>query len=101
MDSALKEKYKTAANKLILLDYDGTLVDFEPIPCRAKPSTQLLDSLRAIAREPGTEVIVISGRQQFDMDNFLGDLPINIIAEHGAMIKEGGLWKKQIIDYGL
>lgn len=101
MDSALKEKYNTATNKLILLDYDGTLVDFEPIPDMAKPSSQLLESLRTIACKPGTEVIVISGRRQFDIDNFLGDLPINIIAEHGAMIKEGGIWKKQIIDYGL
>lgn len=101
MDSVLTEKYKTAANKLILLDYDGTLVDFEPMPDKAKPSTHLLDTLREISNQPQTEVIIISGRRHFDIDSFLGDLPLNIIAEHGAMIKENGKWKKLIVDYGL
>lgn len=98
MESLLTEKYKTTANKLILLDYDGTLVDFEPTPERAKPSAGLLEILRTIALKPKTELIVVSGRRHLDIDRFLGDLPINIIAEHGAMIKENGKWKKQIVD---
>ncbi|KAF0151976.1 MAG: trehalose 6-phosphate synthase/phosphatase [Ignavibacteria bacterium] len=101
MFSTLTEKYKTAVNKLILLDYDGTLVDFVPTPERAKPSAHLLNTLRTISNQPQTEVIIISGRLYFDIDRFLGVLPLNIIAEHGAMVKENGKWKKQIVDYRL
>ena len=101
MYSTFTEKYKTAANILVLLDYDGTLVDFESIPERAKPSAQLLKILKTLTDKPQTKVVIISGRRQYDIDSFLGDLPINIIAEHGAMIKENGKWRKQVIDYGL
>lgn len=101
MDSILTEKYKSAGNKLVLLDYDGTLVDFEPMPERAKPSAQLLKILKTLTNKPQTEVVIISGRRQYDIDTFLGDLPINIIAEHGAMIKENGKWRNQVTDYGL
>jgi len=32
-----------------------------------------------------------------DIDKFLDHIPINIIAEHGAMMKIEGVWKNQII----
>lgn len=98
MHSIFTEKYKTAANKLILLDYDGTLVDFDPMPERAKPSAQLLEILMTLADNHQTKVVIISGRRQYEIDSFLGDLPVNIIAEHGAMIKENGRWRKLVIE---
>jgi len=97
----LIEKYRNATNKLILLDYDGTLVDFSPLPEKAIPSEKLLDILIKLIEKPQTKVIIISGRGHQDIDKLLGHLPIDIIAEHGAMIKENGKWKKQSIDNGL
>jgi trehalose 6-phosphate synthase/phosphatase len=101
MDNILKERYKAALNKLVLLDYDGTLVDFQPLPDRARPSDRLLNALRTIANQPRTTVTIISGRRHYDIDRFLGGLPLKLIAEHGAMVKEDGKWKKQVVDYGL
>jgi len=92
------EKYKRAKNRLILLDYDGTLVDFTPVPEDAVPSFELLDILRKIDSTPYTKLIVISGRNQKDIEKFVGELPIDIIAEHGAMLKKQGKWQKQNID---
>jgi len=97
---SLIEKYRNATNKLILLDYDGTLVDFSPLPEKAIPSEKVLDILIKLIDKPQTKVIIISGRVHQDIDKFLGHLPIDIIAEHGAMIKENGEWEKQIIDNG-
>lgn len=97
----LIEKYRKATNKLILLDYDGTLVDYCPIPEKAIPSEKLLDILIKLVDKPQTKVIIVSGRGHHDIDKLLGYLPIDIIAEHGAMIKENGEWKNKIIDYGL
>lgn len=94
------EKYKNATNKLVLLDYDGTLVGYSPIPEKAIPSEKLLDILMKLIDKPQTKVIIISGRGHQDIDKLLGHLPINIIAEHGAMIKANRVWEKQIIDNG-
>lgn len=92
------EKYKQAKNKLVLLDYDGTLVDFTPVPEEAVPSAELKDILLRISSTPNTKLIIISGRNQIDIEKFVGELPIDIIAEHGAMLKKKGKWIKQNID---
>lgn len=105
MDNMIKaeliKKYRNATNKLILLDYDGTLVGFSPLPENAIPSEKLLAVLIKLIEKPHTKVVIISGRGHRDIDKFLGHLPIDIIAEHGAMVKENGVWKKQLIDTGL
>jgi trehalose 6-phosphate synthase/phosphatase len=105
MDNAQKaeliEKYKKATNKLVLLDYDGTLVNYELIPDNARLSEHLFDILIKLIDKPQTKVFIISGRGHNDIDRLLDHLPIDIIAEHGAMIKESGVWKNQIIDNNL
>ncbi len=101
------EKYRTSRNRLLLLDYDGTLVQFSSIPINALPSEELLDTLIRLENNKYTKVVVISGRSSDDMDKLLGKLPITLIAEHGAMIKsfnmwhsfvaESDVWKKSVI----
>jgi trehalose 6-phosphate synthase/phosphatase len=98
--SELIQKYRKAANRLVLLDYDGTLVNYMLVPDNAVPSEHLLDVLLKIVDNPNTKVIIISGRGYQEIDKLLGHLPIKIIAEHGAMVKENGLWEKQLIDSG-
>jgi len=97
----LVEKYQKSTNKLVLLDYDGTLVNYAPIPDKARPSEHLIDILIKLVYKPQTRIFIISGRGHQDIDKLLGHLPINIIAEHGAVIKENGVWEDQIIDNGL
>ncbi|MGE0090463.1 MAG: trehalose-phosphatase [Bacteroidales bacterium] len=105
MDNIIKaeliEKFRKSNNKLILLDYDGTLVDFFPFPEEAKPSEKLLDILKKLAEIPKTNVVIITGRAYKDIDNFLGHLPINLIAEHGGIVKINRIWEKQTIDNNL
>ncbi len=94
----LIDKYGKAGKRLVLLDYDGTLVNYELIPDDAILPEHLVDILIKIIDKPGTNVFIISGRSHNDIDKLLGHIPIKIIAEHGAMIKENGHWKNQISD---
>ncbi len=96
----LVEKYRKAGKKLILLDYDGTLVDYASLPEDAVPSEKLLDSLLTLNTPPDTKVVIITGRSFADMENFMGDLPVDIIAEHGAIIRENGTWRQLLRDSG-
>ncbi len=91
----LIEKFKKADNKLILLDYDGTLVNYELIPQKAILSEDLDNILLTLIDKPRTKVLIISGRGHSDIDNLVDHLPINIIAEHGAMMKTEGVWRDQ------
>jgi len=97
----LKERYINAVNKLILLDYDGTLVNYVPVPETAKLSDHLYDILIKFVGNPHTDAFIITGRGYQDIDRLLGDFPIKIVAEHGAMIKENGNWQNLISDNGI
>jgi trehalose 6-phosphate synthase/phosphatase len=92
----LIKKYRQAKNRLILLDYDGTLVEYKPKPEQAVPSEELVDMLGNLACDQGSEVIIVTGRDHLDIDSLLGRLPVDIIASHGAIMKEQGEWKEQV-----
>lgn len=81
-------KYKSAGRKLLLLDYDGTLVEFNPVSEKAIPTENLSNILLKLINQSQTKVIVISGRGCQGIGKLLGHLPIDIIAEHGAFITQ-------------
>lgn len=95
---AILEKFRNAGSKLILLDYDGTLVKIMPSPHLALPDARVLEILLKLSHTDKTKVVIITGRGYKDIDELLGHLPIDIVAEHGAMKKEDGKWIPQITE---
>jgi trehalose 6-phosphate synthase/phosphatase len=83
-------EFKTAAVKIVFLDYDGTLVPFVGQPGNAQPDADLLGTLEALARYPGTDVVLISGRDTDTLEQWFGTLHITLVAEHGVWVKEEG-----------
>lgn len=94
----LVKKYRTANKRLIILDYDGTLVSFSSDPEQKLSSQKLRGLLQCLCLKADTKVVVMTGRNHESIDETIGDLPLLIVAEHGAMIKESGLWKTLIRD---
>jgi len=80
-------QFKQAKRRLILLDYDGTLVPFAPEPHLATPDPALLDTIRSLAADPGSELYLISGRDRHVLEKWFGDISLGLIAEHGAWIR--------------
>jgi len=90
----LLKDYKKAGKRLLLLDYDGTLVGFVGKPNEARPDKELLEMLRVLANDPANELVVISGRDKNTLSEWLGELDICLVAEHGAWIRQrGGDWR--------
>ena len=87
---ALAARIGAAAVLVLLLDYDGTLVPFAPIPALAEPDDQLRALLRDLADRPSTEVHVVSGRTHEALERWLGALPIGLHAEHGLLSRPPG-----------
>ncbi|HLQ39204.1 MAG TPA: bifunctional alpha,alpha-trehalose-phosphate synthase (UDP-forming)/trehalose-phosphatase [Planctomycetota bacterium] len=93
----------------LFLDYDGTLVPFYQRPDLASPDAELLQLLTALAARAGTEVHLLSGRAQQSLDEWFGELPIGLHAEHGAASRApterswslvpglGTEWKPQVL----
>jgi len=99
--AGLIEKYRNADSRLVLLDYDGTLVDYTPVPDTTRLTNPLFDILLKLIETPRTEVYIITGRGKHEIDKIFAHIPISIIAEHGVIIKERGIWKNQISNDGL
>jgi trehalose 6-phosphate synthase/phosphatase len=92
--SGLIQAYSVAARRVLLLDYDGTLVPFAGEPKQARPDADLLDLLRGLGAVPGNEVLILSGRTRWDMEEWFGQLPVSLVAEHGVWLRpQGGGWR--------
>ncbi|MFC5270207.1 bifunctional alpha,alpha-trehalose-phosphate synthase (UDP-forming)/trehalose-phosphatase [Adhaeribacter terreus] len=86
----LQNEYASAENRLIFLDYDGTLVGFQDAPQKARPDQELISLLQKITADHKNRVVIISGRDRKTLQDWLGKLDVDIIAEHGVWLKEGG-----------
>ncbi|GAA4381149.1 bifunctional alpha,alpha-trehalose-phosphate synthase (UDP-forming)/trehalose-phosphatase [Hymenobacter koreensis] len=86
----LVEDYNEASHRLLLLDYDGSLMPFHSNPQRAKPDPELRLLLRALTDIPQNRVVIISGRNRDTLQDWLGHLPLDIIAEHGVWLRAAG-----------
>jgi trehalose 6-phosphate synthase/phosphatase len=90
---SLAASYRGASKRLILLDYDGTLVPFKDRPEKASPDAGLLALLRSLACAEGNEVVIVSGRDIDTVKDWFGDMDIGLVAEHGVWIRDrGGNW---------
>lgn len=86
----LVQAFAKAKNKMIFLDYDGTLVAFNEKPDLAIPDAKLLSIIDRLCKLPNTDVAIVSGRDQAFLDKWFAKLPITLVAEHGHYIKRKG-----------
>jgi trehalose 6-phosphate synthase/phosphatase len=86
----LRPNYTVAAQRLLLLDYDGTLVPLQATPQRARPDTELLQLLHDLTADARNHVVIISGRDRHTLEQWLGHLPLDFIAEHGVWLRRAG-----------
>jgi trehalose 6-phosphate synthase/phosphatase len=80
--------YHSSRRRLLLLDYDGTLIPFFPRPEGAQPTENLLALLTGLAADSKNEVVIISGRCRNTLESWLGSIDLGLVAEHGAWLKE-------------
>jgi trehalose 6-phosphate synthase/phosphatase len=96
LKTELFEKFEQADSRLLLLDFDGTLVKLASRPELAVPDEKLISLLTNLAADPKNEVWIISGRDKNFLEKWLGHLPIGLVAEHGGYIKRDDIWEPVI-----
>ncbi|MBN2189497.1 MAG: bifunctional alpha,alpha-trehalose-phosphate synthase (UDP-forming)/trehalose-phosphatase [Chitinispirillaceae bacterium] len=93
IESEIITRFRSASQRVIFLDYDGTLVPFSRIPELAIPGAQTLKQLGLLAENRRNTVVLISGRDKEFLQEWFGTLNVHLIAEHGAFQKPpGGEW---------
>ena len=90
----MKDRYAQTTKRLVMLDYDGTLVGFRAKPSEAGPDEKVITLLKKLSSDKKNKVVVVSGRDKQTLDKWLGHLDIRLIAEHGAWIHTvDGQWQ--------
>jgi trehalose 6-phosphate synthase/phosphatase len=111
-DSKIKEiahQANLAARRLFLLDYDGTLMPIMNNPKQVIPDRALKDLLMGLNLRAEDHVMILSGRSKSDLETWLSDTGVSLVAEHGAWAKLNGakswrcfssdisvVWKKDV-----
>lgn len=109
LETNLHTQYTRAKKRLLLLDYDGSLVPFTGHYAASRPPQSLQNLLKKLSADDKNDVVLISGRSADDLDDRFAGLRLNLVAEHGAMTKRAGSknwhtltraesrWKRQIL----
>ena len=97
----LIESYRNSNQRLIILDYDGTLKNFvsSPRAILAKPSIKLRRMLKRLSENENTHVAIVSGRPRKALDKWFRGLPMTLVAEHGAWTRYDGKWTNVETDF--
>ncbi|WP_020571419.1 bifunctional alpha,alpha-trehalose-phosphate synthase (UDP-forming)/trehalose-phosphatase [Neolewinella persica] len=91
LDEVLK-KYQEAEERLLFIDYDGTLMNFHEDPQAVNPDEGTLAILTGLADDKRNNVVINSGRDRGTLEKWLGHLDVEMAAEHGVWMKENGEW---------
>ena len=95
---SLLQKYREASRRLLLLDYDGVLTPIVDAPSLAAPTPELRELLADIASDKRNKIVIVTGRSHQEINTWVGDLPIDISAEHGCFRKVNGSSWQQLYD---
>lgn len=100
-----------AGRMALFLDYDGTLKELQDDADTAWPTPRIRSLLDRIARMEHIETFIISGRKPLDLEEWLGNYPFTLIAEHGFSYRLKNhrhwqpldvhadlTWKPQVVD---
>ena len=82
--------YTASPRRLLLLDYDGTLIAYTGNYRDAAPPERLMKILQKLSANKLNDVVLVSGRSADDLSKWFGNLPLYLVAEHGAMTKKAG-----------
>lgn len=94
----MRKDYRKASQRLLILDYDGTLSVFRKKPEDATPTTEIYQVLQKLCSDPHNKVVISSGRNCKTLEQWFGHLPLTLAAEHGAYYKENGQWHDKVGD---
>ncbi|WP_242927239.1 bifunctional alpha,alpha-trehalose-phosphate synthase (UDP-forming)/trehalose-phosphatase [Pontibacter vulgaris] len=84
----MSDAYETASTRLFFLEYDGALVKYSSKPDMARPDAELIELLSRLNSDPKNKVVVVSSREKDNMQEWLGHVPVDLVAEHGVWIKQ-------------
>ena len=86
----IHKEYIKSEKRLILIDYDGTLIPLAQSPEGALLNEKAETTIRKLASDIKNKIVIISGRERKFIENQFNNIDVTLIAEHGYFIKNPG-----------
>ncbi|KXS21082.1 glycosyltransferase family 20 protein [Gonapodya prolifera JEL478] len=86
-DEVITKFISSPGKKFVFLDYDGTLMETTSSPDDAKPDDKVHVILKELNAMRDVYVYVFSGRGRKNLDDWLGDTGVGLVAEHGCFVR--------------
>jgi trehalose 6-phosphate synthase/phosphatase len=96
---AVAKAYKTSKNRLLLVDYGGTITKNENLDnlsrfrmvktrsAHSEPTPEIMDAIKDLCEDPKNTVFVVSGKERHSLLKCMGHIPrLGLAAEHGMFI---------------
>ncbi len=97
ISDCIKSNYQSANQRLLLLDYDGTLTPITGLPRDALLQPEIKSVLVRISENKDNTLVIISGRTRDFIEEQFRDIRSILVAEHGFFIKyPGEEWKMNL-----
>lgn len=87
--SQIVSEYQKSEQRILFLDYDGTLVPFKEYPEMAIIDNETLKIIKKLSEDPKNQIVVISGRDKAFLEKQFAGINVHLVAEHGYFIKKG------------
>ncbi|CAM2005752.1 bifunctional alpha,alpha-trehalose-phosphate synthase (UDP-forming)/trehalose-phosphatase [Acanthopleuribacter pedis] len=84
------EQLRKARRVFLFLDNDGTLTPIAARPELAIPPREVVELLRQFGLFGKMHVNIVTGRPREYCETYFGDLPLNLITEHGIFMRSRG-----------
>jgi trehalose 6-phosphate synthase/phosphatase len=89
---AIIKQFGKAEQKILFVNYDGTVVPYTENPDDAIPDKAILSFLSSLAAISELKLVLISGRDHITLNKWFGGLNIDIVAEYGTWFRENNQW---------
>lgn len=100
--------FQKAKERVLFLDYDGTLAGFNTSINKSFPDEELHTIIDKLSSDPRNHIVIISGRNYETLEKWFGKYPVDLVGEHGVWSKYqhrnwesiSGLtddWKKEVM----
>jgi len=86
----LLKAFRNSNKRLFLLDYDGALASHNERGPGVLPEKNMRRCLEILAGDKRNTLVVISGSNRAAMASWFAELPLTLMAEHGAFCKRPG-----------
>ena len=86
--SDIQERFIYAQERILFLDYNGTLVGSKQSPEDAAPDRELYELLDRFMEDESVELVLMSSRGKHVLDQWFGRYDLLLFAEHGIWRKD-------------